>query len=434
MQHFRVIGGKKLSGEITVNTSKNAAVALLAASVLNRGTTTLKNVPQIEEVNRWIEILESIGMQIVRRGRSVIITPQKVTLATIDKKAAKKTRSVILLLGAFARREKNFSIPQSGGCLLGTRTIFPHVHALGFFGMHVKARARDFMVQREKPLHSPRRFALYEAGDTVTENALFVAAQTPGITEIRMASANYMVQDVCFFLQKCGVRIDGIGTTTLRVHGIGTIDKDVVYEISEDPIEAMFFLSVAIATKSELVVRRCPFDFLELELLKLKAMGLRYRILQTYKAKNKKTILVDILVEKSRLKALQDKIEPRPFPGLNIDNLPFFAVIGAVAKGDTLIHDWVFENRAIYLTELKRLGVKVRLLDPHRAMISGPTIFRPARMTCPPALRPGAVVLVAMLGAKGTSVLKDVYMINRGYENLAQRLRDIGAEIEMIST
>ncbi len=433
MQNFKVTGGKKLSGEITVNTSKNAAVALLAGSVLNSGVTTLLNVPDIEEVNRLIEILESIGMEVVRKGKKVTIKPIKLDVSKINKKSAMRTRSAILLIGALSRSQKSFKIPQAGGCRLGTRTVTPHAHALAQFGVQVKVREKDFQIKRGEPLKSPKRFALYESGDTVTENALFVAAQTEGITEIRFASANYMVQDVCFFLEKCGVKIEGIGTTTLRVHGVGEIKKDVTYSISEDPIEAMLFMSIAIVTKSKIIVRRCPFDFIELELTKLKAMGLGYEILKEYKARNRKTTLVDIKFKSFNLKALAEKIEARPFPALNMDNLPFFAVIGAVAEGKTLIHDWPYENRAVYLKELSKFGVSVTLIDEHRVVIEGPTKFKSAEVSCPPALRPGAVLLVAMLRANGTSILRDIYMINRGYEDLAGRLQTLGAKIEIIN-
>ncbi len=433
MQNFKITGGKKLFGEITVNTSKNAAVALLAGSVLNKGVTTLLNVPNIEEVNRLVEIIQSIGMIVKREGKKIIIKPsKKIDVSKINIESALKTRSAILLIGALIKRKKSFKIPQAGGCRLGSRTVTPHAHVFEQFGVKVKVNEDEFEISRKDALKSPKRFALYESGDTVTENALFIASQVPEVTEIRFASANYMVQDICFFLEKCGVKIEGIGTTTLKVHGIGTINKDVTYNISEDPIEAMLFMSIAIATKSKIIVKRCPFDFIELELTKLKAMGLEYDILKLYKARNKKTVLVDIKFKSFKLKALAEKIEARPFPALNIDNLPFFGIIGAIAKGKTLIHDWPYENRAVYLKELNKLGVDVELIDEHRVVITGPTKFRAAELSCPPALRPGAVLLVAMLATKGTSVLKNIYMINRGYEALAERLCSIGAEIEII--
>ncbi|HMT91315.1 MAG TPA: UDP-N-acetylglucosamine 1-carboxyvinyltransferase, partial [Dermatophilaceae bacterium] len=137
------------------------------------------------------------------------------------------------------------------------------------------------------------------------------------------------------------------------------------------------------------------------------------------------------MVASGELKAPVDKTAPMPFPGLNIDNLPFFALIAAFAEGTTMIHDWVYDNRAIYLTELNRVGAKVQLLDPHRVLIEGPTRWRAAEMQCPPALRPGVVVLLAMLAAPGTSVLRNVYVINRGYEDLAERLNKLGATIDV---
>jgi len=159
-------------------------------------------------------------------------------------------------------------------------------------------------------------------------------------------------------------------------------------------------------------------------------MGFQHTRSEEYVARNGLTRLVDITTLPSELHAPLDKIHPMPFPGLNIDNLPFFAVIAAVSDGQTLLHDWVYENRAIYLTDLTKLGGRVTLLDPHRGMIEGPTHWSGAEIVCPPALRPAVVILLAMLASKGTSVLRSVYVINRGYEGLAERLNQLGAQIE----
>lgn len=148
-----------------------------------------------------------------------------------------------------------------------------------------------------------------------------------------------------------------------------------------------------------------------------------------YLSKNDRTRLADLTVKKSNLKAPADKIHPMPFPGLNIDNLPFFSVIAASANGRTLIHDWVFENRAIYVTELSKLNARVELLDAHRVYVEGPAKWRPAELVSPPALRPAVVVLIAMLAAPGTSVLRNTYSINRGYQDFVVRLRHLGAKI-----
>jgi UDP-N-acetylglucosamine 1-carboxyvinyltransferase len=271
---------------------------------------------------------------------------------------------------------------------------------------------------------------LTERGDTVTENAVMAAARLDQVTVIRNASSNYMVQDLCFYLSLLGVEVEGVGSTTLTVHGRSQIDCDVEYSPSEDPIEAMSLLTAAIVTGSEITVRRTPVEFLEVELAVLEEMGLQVSRSPEYAAANGRTRLVDLTTMPSVLHAPLDKVHPMPFPGLNIDNVPFFAAIAAVAQGRTLIHDWVYENRAIYLTELNRLGGHVTLLDPHRVWVDGPTRWSAAEVVCPPALRPAVVLLLAMLAAPGTSVLRNVYVIDRGYEDLAQRLSSLGAQIE----
>jgi UDP-N-acetylglucosamine 1-carboxyvinyltransferase len=435
-QHLRIVGGKQLSGSIPVKTSKNAAVGLLCASLLNKGRTTLRNLARIEEVNRIIEVLTSVGVKVRWLPDSSdleIIPPARLDLDSIDLDAARRTRTIIMFLGPLLHEYDTFHLPYAGGCDLGTRTVEPHMTALRAFGLDVAATHGFYeaKVNEEGSASGPRTVILTERGDTVTENVLFGAARHPGTTVIRNASPNYMVQDVCFFLQELGVQIEGIGTTTLTVTGVEHIDVDVEYSPSEDPIEAMSLLAAAVVTKSSITIERAPIEFLEIELATLSLMGLAYDVSAEYLADNGRTRLVDLTIHPGPLKAPIDKIAPMAFPGLNIDNLPFFALIAACAEGTTMIHDWVYENRAIYLTELGKVGAQVQLLDPHRVMVTGPTPkWRAAEVMCPPALRPGVVILLAMLAAPGTSVLRNVYVINRGYEDLAERLNALGATIE----
>jgi UDP-N-acetylglucosamine 1-carboxyvinyltransferase len=231
------------------------------------------------------------------------------------------------------------------------------------------------------------------------------------------------------------VKIDGIGTSTLRVVGVENIKKNVTYAPSEDPIEAMFFVSAAVTTNSAITVKRVPIDFMALELLKLEKMGLQFEESERYKATNGKTDLVDLKIQKhdGDLRALTEKIHANVYPGLNQDNLPYFVPIACVAKGRTLIHDWTYENRAIYYTELTKIGAQVELADPHRVYINGPSKFSAADVVCPPALRPASLLLIGMLAANGISMLRNVYTINRGYEDLAERLNSLGANITVIS-
>ncbi|MDX6294420.1 MAG: UDP-N-acetylglucosamine 1-carboxyvinyltransferase [Kribbellaceae bacterium] len=431
--HLRVAGGRRLSGSIDVKSSKNAGVALLCATLLNKGRTTLRKVARIEEVNRLLEVLNSIGVKTTwlnDAGDLEIVPPEHLDLGSMDADAARRTRSIIMFLGPLLHREDTFQLPYAGGCDLGTRTVEPHMSALRPFGLEIKATGGEYHAMVNRAVSPVKPIVLTERGDTVTENAIMAAARNDGVTVIRNASSNYMVQDLCFYLDLLGVKIDGIGTTTLTVHGKAEINVEVDYAPSEDPIEAMSLLTAAILTGSEITIRRAPIEFLEIELALLEEMGLDYKRTDEYLAENGRTRLVDLTTRPSQLHAPIDKIHPMPFPGLNIDNLPFFAVIAASATGRTLIHDWVYENRAIYLTDLNKLGGRVKLLDPHRVMVEGPTHWSGAEIMCPPALRPAVVILIAMMAAKGTSVLRSVYVINRGYEDLAARLNSLGAQIE----
>ncbi|MBQ6396179.1 helix-turn-helix domain-containing protein, partial [Candidatus Saccharibacteria bacterium] len=399
-QSYVIFGGRELHGEIDVNTSKNAAVGLLCATLLNDGKTTFKKLAKIEEVYRIIEVLTSIGVKAtwVNDGEDLeIISPKELNMNEMDLKAARRTRSILMFMGPLLHEFSKFKLPYAGGCSLGTRTITPHLKALSSFGVEVDAKSESGFykvsvdrkaLEKEGREYPAKKVVLIERGDTVTENVLMAAAKYPGETTVVGASPNYMVQDLCFFLEKLGVVIEGVGTTTLKIRGRRVIDEDVEYAPSEDPIEAMSLIAAGIVTKSEIVVKRAPIEFLEIELEVLKSMGAKIERSEEYMSRNGRTRLVDLAIKKAKLKAPEDKIHPMPFPGLNIDNLPFFSVIAATAKGRTLIHDWVFENRAIYITELSNLNVKVELLDAHRVYVEGETNFRAAEMMAPPALRP----------------------------------------------
>ena len=434
--NLRIEGGHELKGSITLKKSKNAAVALLCASLLNKGTTRFQSFPQIEEVYRIIEVLESIGVKVKWHENNdlEIKRPEKLTLDKINNKAAQKTRSVIMLLGALMHEYSNFRIPYAGGCKLGSRTVRPHLFALEQFGLEVETKNNAYTVN-SKP--KPAKYVvLYEAGNTVTNNALLAAACDETTTIIQGASADYMVQDLCHFLVKLGAKIEGIGSPVLKIKGIKNVRKNIKYSPTEDPIESMFFVSAAVTTNSSITIKRMPIYWVGLELLKLQKMGLKIDFSETYPSDNGATELADVTIHKhdGKLNAPQEKLHPNLWPGVNPDNIPYFVPICATANGRTLIHDWMFENRAIYYTELNKIGTNIELADPFRVYIHGPTKWSSADVVCPPALRPASLLLIGMLAAPGTSILRNVYTINRGYEDIAERLNSLGAKVEVINT
>jgi UDP-N-acetylglucosamine 1-carboxyvinyltransferase len=428
---FEIQGGRELHGSVRTNYSKNGAVNMLCASLVNRGKTLLHGIPRIEEVYRYIEILASLGVSIRWIGNDTleIVPPKRLAIEKMDIDAARRTRSVTFI-GSLIHWSKSFAFPHSGGCKMGERTIAAHKFGLAKFGVKIKTAAEAYEVSHERL--KPAEFALYESSDTGAIAMLIAAASIAGKSVVRFAPPNYQVQDVCFLMEKMGVKIEGIGTTTLTIHGQPNIDKAVEHWNSEDPIESMFFLSAGLMTYSTLTVTHCPIEFIELELEKLRHMGAKLSVSKPYLSNNRSTKLVDVTVRPSKLIAPNDKLHAQPFPGLQNDNLPFFVPLATQAKGTTLIHDWTWENRAIYFTELNKLGANIRLVDPHRAFIDGPTKLRGAEIVCPPALRPSAIILIAMLGAEGTSVLHNVYSITRGYEEVAERLNALGAKIRVI--
>lgn len=431
---FEIEGGHKLSGFITTNASKNGATHLFAAALVNRGKTTFHNIPRIEEVNRFIEVFRSLGVKVVwiDKHSLTIEPPKQFSVSNINSQATGKIRSALMLIGPLSAHLRSFKLPHIGGCKMGERTIAAHRYALEDLGLEIVTKENYYHISRGGQIKP--EVVMYEASDTGTTNAILRAVVLPQRTTIDFAQQNYMVLEVCYFLEKLGIKIDGIGTKTLIIEGNPDIRKNVEYANSEDPVEAMLFITAAIMTRSKLKIKRAPIDFLKVELLKLEKMGLRYDMSKTYLSRNCHTKLVDLTIKPSRLQALHDKIHAQPYPGINTDNLPFFVPIATQAVGSTLIHDWMWEDRAIFFTELNRLGASVRLADPHRVFIDGPSSLKGAQIVCPPALRPAVMLLATMLGAEGKSTLRNVYAIKRGYEDIVGRLNKIGAKIKILKS
>ncbi len=432
MATYVIGGGKKLRGTIAVRSAKNSALGLLSASVMVEGKTTFRNMPRIEEVYRFIEVLESINVSCtwVDDRTLVVDSGKKLTLGKINKVASMKIRSSLLLLGSLASRVSSYRLYRSGGCKLGERTVRPHLYALQKFGVDIKTTEDRYEVKNKKI--KAAEVVMYEAGDTPTENAIMAAARADGRTIIKFCSANYMVQDLCYFLVAAGVSIQGIGTQTLIIDGVKKLKTDIEYQVMPDPIDAFAFIALAVTTHSTLTVTNCPIDFLELELEKLKMMGQKYAVDHERLSENGKFRVVDITIIPSELTALPDKIHGLPFPGINIDNVPFFVPIATQAAGRTLIHDWMWENRSVYYLEFQKIGGKVTLLDPHRVFVEGVTSLTGRELIAPDGIRPAMALLIGMLAADGTSKLRDVYVIERGYEDLEGRLRGIGADITRV--
>lgn len=434
MAYYKIDGGYSLSGKIPVTSGKNSPIALLLSTLLIVGKSSFSNMSKVDEVVKLLKLLETIGVKVEWKSENVleVDTTGPLHMDKIDKKLCSAMRISLLFFGALAAREKQYKVYKSGGCKLGARSIKPHTLALEHFGIQVESKSQYYDV-KTKDLHSAY-VVMYESGDTTTENAVMAAVLAPGKTTIKMASANYQIQDLCHFLLKAGAKIKGVGTTTLEITGVKALKPVKNYEFIPDPVDAMAWIALAVTTKSELTVQNCPLEFLELELEKLRVMGQKFQLLNERYMGTGKFRVADVKIIPSTLTALPDKVYGRPFPGLNIDSLPFFVPIATQASGQTLVHDWAYENRALYGLEFQKFGAKVILMDPHRLLVQGPTKLVAGESVCPPAIRPGMAILIAMIAANGKSILRNVSPIERAYDKLIERLQSVGVHIERLDS
>jgi UDP-N-acetylglucosamine 1-carboxyvinyltransferase len=435
---WKIEGGHQLSGSVTAKGSKNSSLAIICAALLTLGPVVLANIPRISDVYDIVSILRSTGTSVVWLDNSTIeiIRPPVLAVDSLDIEASRRTRAVVLLVAALAKDQDEFVLPLPGGCSLGDRSLEPHVDVLAQLGLQVEYDLGGLRVSRSPISEPDTTVTLLESGDTVTENAILTAVATKRRrVQICNASCNYMVQDLCLFLQRLdSVSIDGIGSPLLTIsHREAETPHPIHYSILEDPIEAFFFIAAAIVTRSYLQIKRVPVAFISLELRLLQKMGASIKKLNQYPAANGVTELCDLEVsaQDTTLTAPEQKIHPNVYPfGVNVDCLPAFGPIATLSEGETLLHDWIYEHRASYFALLECFGACVETLDPHRARISGSNDLKPADCHLPPALRPASMVLLAALAAPGVSRLHGVEVLSRGHEDLAERLRSLGATID----
>ena len=427
MLNLKVEGGKKLNGSVTVRSSKNSSVCLLYASLLNRQKTNIKNITVIEEVLRTIDVLKSLGVDINIKKQNAYISPLPIKNV---KDIKIKANNLLLLIGVLSNFYGKFSIPVNFKATNFTGTLNSHLFSLEQLGFNFSIRQDRLMVDCTRK-HGGE-ITMYESSDTATINCIFASVGIKEGVKINLASSNYQVSDVLQFLKHLGARVKGVGTTTLSINGGSKLQRVIEFNPITDPSESMFYISCGILTNSSIIIRKAPINYLKLELLKLKKMGFKYRILKRYKSNDKTRNYADIQTFESSLKALDEKMYARPFPGLLIDNLPYFVVIATQATGRTIVNDFVMTERAPHFTELNNLGADIILADNHRVFVQGKTQLKSADLTCSLALHPGNMILVAMLGAKGVSTLKEAYTLNAWYEGLFDNLNKLGASVHVL--
>jgi UDP-N-acetylglucosamine 1-carboxyvinyltransferase len=419
MPKFIVQGGKKLHGEVTVSGSKNAALPIICASMLTSKPVTLTNVPNIADIHSMIAILEAFGAKTEFKENTLKIDPSKLSRKKVaPNRLVKKMRASILILGGLLPRLKEIKIAYPGGCVLGKRSVDAHTHAFQSLGAKVLDDHRGLHIKC--PRLKGAKIILPELSVTATENAIMAAVLADGDSEIRLAAAEPHVQDLCHFLKKMGAKITGIGSNTLKIKGVKTL-KGCKHKITGDYLEAGTFAIAAAATKGNVKVKGINPEHLDSVWQKLEEVGINFSLGEDW---------VHIKPSRKSFKAVK-KLKTAVYPSFPTDLQAPFTVLLTQARGVSKIFETLFEGRLNYLFELEIMGAHVEFLNPHQALVIGPGKLKALPISsCD--IRAGAAMVVAALIADGETEITNINYIDRGYQNLDQKLRELGADIERV--
>jgi UDP-N-acetylglucosamine 1-carboxyvinyltransferase len=427
MEKFVIHGGVPLSGTIVPAGNKNAALPLIAAAVLTEDEVVLRNVPRISDVATMLAIVSGLGARVEWRGENeVALCAAGLQQAPIDRGLANLIRASFLLAGPLLARFGRAQMPPPGGDVIGRRRLDPHLDAFRALGAEIDT-GRDIEVSARGRLRAGDVF-MDEPSVMATENALMAAALTPGSTVIGNAACEPHIQDLARMLVKMGADIQGIGSNVLTVYGRAEL-QGCTHEVAPDHIEIGSFIALAGVTGGELRIKDVVHDDLRMIRLVFDRLGLQ-----------SEQDGADVVVPgEQQLIVARDvgeykvKIQDGPWPAFPADLTSIALALATQAAGSVLIHEWMFENRLIFTDKLVTMGADIVLCDPHRAIVVGPSRLRGERLESPD-IRAGMAMLVAALCADGMSEIGNIRQIDRGYERIDERLRDLGARIERVAT
>lgn len=419
-------GGVPLSGELTVAGNKNAALPILAACLLTEEELLLHRVPRIRDTEAQVALLERLGVEVAWVGdNSVRLCARGVSDCTVDEELSRRIRASFLLAGPLLARFGEVRMPPPGGDFIGRRRLDAHLDAFEDLGAKVEGD-RSIVLTSPGGLRACRIF-MDEPSVMGTENALMAAALTPGPTTISNAASEPHVQDLARLLSKMGARVDGIGSNVMTVNGQERL-SGAEHAISPDHIEVGSFMALAAATGGELRIRDAEPGDLTMVRRQFKRLGLRSEL-------DGSDVLVppeqELRIESDLGDAIP-KIEDGPWPAFPADLTSIALALATQAKGEILIFEKMFENRLFFVDKLVAMGARITLCDPHRAIVSGPSRLHGERVESPD-IRAGMAMLIAALAADGVSEIGNIRQIDRGYEQIDDRLRTLGAQIERVS-
>ncbi len=427
MEKFVIEGGAPLSGTMVPAGNKNGALAILAATVLTEDEVIVGNVPRIRDVEAMLNILGTIGVDVSWRGpNEVALCAASVREVEIERELAELIRASFLLAGPLLARFHRAIMPPPGGDVIGRRRLDPHLDAFRAMGA-VTECGREIVLSAPRGLR-PTDVFMDEPSVMATENALMAAALTPGTTVIGNAACEPHVQDLARMLVKMGADVNGIGSNMITVNGVERLGG-CEHDVAPDHIEIGSFMALAGVTGGELRIKDTVPGDLRMIRLVFERLGLRSEL-------QGNDVVVpggQKLVVQADVGEYKSKIQDGPWPAFPADLTSIAVALATQAEGSILVHEWMFENRLIFTDKLILMGADIVMCDPHRAIVTGPRRLRGERVESPD-IRAGMAMLLAALCAEGRSEIGNIRQIDRGYERIDERLRDLGARIERVAT
>ena len=426
MSSYTIHGGKPLSGEITTSGNKNSALPCIAAALLTDEEIILHNIPDIEDVRVMLSIMESIGARVVRdeeKAGTYRIRAADIK-GDIPENFAQKIRASILFAGPMLARTGKIVLAPPGGDVIGLRRLDTHFLAFAALGAY-SSIDKNGMLQIEvlkENFHGSEIF-LDEMSVTATENAVMAAVYAPGKTVIRNAASEPHIQDLCNLLISMGADILGTGSNLLTIVGVKSL-HGAEFTIGPDYIEIGSFVGLAAATHGDVIIHGVETAQLPIIRIGFRKIGINWE-------ESGKEIRIppnNNWIIQPDISGMIPKIDDAPWPGFPPDLLSIVTVVATQSQGTVLVHEKMFESRMFFIDMLIRMGARIILCDPHRAVISGPALLHGALVTSPD-IRAGMALVIASLCAQGESVIQNVYQIERGYENLCEKLQLLGADI-----
>ncbi|MFP4152787.1 MAG: UDP-N-acetylglucosamine 1-carboxyvinyltransferase [Alkalispirochaeta sp.] len=425
MYKYVIDGGFPINGTVRAAGNKNAALPCIAATILTTEEVILRNVPDIEDVHVMVEIVRSLGVGVMQDDPNTWRFDAS-TLATseISPEMAQKIRASILFAGPLLARTGSVTLPPPGGDVIGRRRLDTHFLALEGLGGQVHTDG-VFVVQANKLVGET--LFLDEASVTATENAIMAAVLAEGETVIENAASEPHVQDLCHMLNGMGARIAGIGSNILSISGVPRL-HGTEFTLGADFMEVGSFIGLAAVTRGELTIERADPQHLKMTKIAFNRLGIHWDTEgDTIHVPSRQRLRVE-----PDLGGMIPKIDDSPWPGFPPDLTSIMTVVATQVEGTILIHEKMFESRMFFVDKLIGMGARIVLCDPHRAVVSGPSRLSASPLTSPD-VRAGMAMVIAALCAEGQSVIRNVYQIERGYEHLTRRLRNLGARIERVT-